>query len=301
MKLLTIALALLYLPFSMSCHSQQAPTSQQQRESLENTDHSPPDTPEDNPAQYGKAKGKTPPIHPVNDSSQFMQITKKIAKKKDALYVFDIDNTLLITNENKFGSDWWYSQTTRNEDLRLNVSSTCLFDVLTPLFYASFSTTEVFNGQAQAIASMGIDGSRTIALTSRGYSPVVANATELELANNNFSFLQSDSATLAHDVIMLNGIIYTKGQNKGEILLDYVRNHSFKDIFYFDDSESKVKDVQQSFTGAGIDISIFHMKIAPKVPYTKKEITYMKAKLCNLINDLNQLKQTSCNCKNPKK
>src|SRR5690606_38119102 len=92
-------------------------------------------------------KNKEIPIQPVPDSTTFLQITQQIASGENALYVFDIDNTLLITNENKFGSDWWYEQTTTDPNLKLNVSASCLFDVLTPLFYASFNTTAVFGGQ----------------------------------------------------------------------------------------------------------------------------------------------------------
>src|SRR5690606_29644819 len=142
-----------------------------------------------------------------------------------------------------------------------NVSNTCLFDILTPLFYAVFDTEPVFMGQAEAVDSLGLGDSRTIALTSRGYSPVIATATELELVENDFVFLRRDSVVLAPDVVMLNGVIYTKGKNKGEILLNYVQAHSYDKIYYFDDSESKVKAVQKSFSGTGIDISVFHMLI----------------------------------------
>jgi len=241
-------------------------------------------------------KNKDIPIHPIHNSSEFIQITQRIASEKNALYVFDIDNTLLITNDNMFGSDWWYEQTTKDPDLKLNVSSACLFGALTPLFYATFSTTPVFVGQQIAVDLLGQDKSRTIALTSRGYTRSVATSTELELTNNHFDFLRKDSATLAKDVVMLNGVIYTKGQNKGKILLEYVEDHAYDKIYYFDDSESKVKAVQQSFNGKKFDISIYHMLIAQKIPYTPEEIDYMKAKLCNLIETINQTSETSCNC-----
>lgn len=246
---------------------------------------------------YSQKDKDVPVITSVASSSQFAQIIREIALSKNALFVFDVDNTLLITNENKFGSDWWFSQAKSDPNLKLNVSNSCLYDVLIPLFYSVFGSVPVFDGQAQIINSLDIGkDSRTIALTSRGYSSSVAYSTELELTGNLFEFLQKDSVTLGEDVIMLNGVIYTKGQNKGSILLSYARKYGYNKIFYFDDSKSKVDAVQKAFIGESIDISIYHMLIAPKIPYTEEEKAYMEEKLCNLIETLNASEITTCAC-----
>lgn len=235
----------------------------------------------------------------LNTQLDFIQVIAKVAQDSNALYVFDIDNTLLITNENKFGSDWWYAQTKKNPDLKLNVTSSCLFDELTPLFYSTFSTTPVFPDQAGVMDLLEEPSNKTIALTSRGYSPVVASATELELTENDFDFLDNDSLGLKNDVVMLHGVIYTRGQNKGVALLEYLETHPYANIYYFDDSYYKVENVQNAFAAAKKPVSLYHIKIAPKIPYTEDEVNYMKAKLCVLIEDLQSMGDTECKCKNP--
>ncbi len=235
----------------------------------------------------------------LNTQLDFIKVIAEVAKDSNALYVFDIDNTLLITNENKFGSDWWYAQTKKNPDLKLNVTSSCLFDELTPLFYSTFSTTPVFPDQAGVMDLLEEPSNKTIALTSRGYSPVVASATELELTENDFDFLDNDSLGLKNDVVMLHGVIYTRGQNKGVALLEYLETHPYANIYYFDDSYYKVENVQNAFAAAKKPVSLYHMKIAPKIPYTEDEVNYMKAKLCVLIEDLQSMGDTECKCKNP--
>jgi hypothetical protein len=227
----------------------------------------------------------------------FIKVIAEVSRDSNSLYVFDIDNTLLITNDNKFGSDWWYAQTKKIPELKLNVNSDCLFGELTPLFYSTLSTTPVFPDQAGVMDLLEEPSNKTIALTSRGYSPVVASATELELIENDFDFLEADSMSLENGVVLLNNVIYTRGKNKGVALLEYLETHPFDNIYYFDDSYFKVENVQNAFAAAGRPVSLYHMKIAPKIPYTEEEINYMKAKLCLLIEDITTMsKETKCKC-----
>lgn len=239
------------------------------------------------------------PIHTIKNGEQFVKIIKKIAPEEKALFVFDIDNTLLITNNNEFGSDWWFEQSSKNPALRLNIADSCLYNVLTPLFYSVFDTRPVFRGQAESLYLLQKKTNKTIALTSRGYTPVIATATELELAKNGFRFMEKDSLMMNNKVLLLNNIIYTAGQNKGNALMNYVQLHKYSKIYYFDDSENKVIDVQKAFTGSGMNISLYHLTIAAKIPYTTKQITYMQLKLCNLIQSVNNIGKTTCNCKIP--
>ncbi len=236
------------------------------------------------------------PIEVINDSTEFIQVIDEIRREKNALYVFDIDNTLLVTNDNGFGSDWWYAQTKTNSSLKIGITNECLFDVLIPLFYAMYETKGLFTQQSKSVDDLGKGKSKTIALTSRGYSTSVATSTEMTLKKNQYSFLSADSVQLAEDVVMQHGIIYTKGQNKGEILLQYIKDKSYDRIFYFDDSLFKVEDVQEAFLGTGIDISLYHMEVAPKIPYTSVEVQYMQAQLCNVIQTINSQEKTTCSC-----
>lgn len=57
-----------------------------------------------------------------------------------------------------------------------------------------------------------------------------------------------------------------------------------------------VVNVKNAFTDKGIDISLYYMDIAPKIPYTKEEMDFMQEELCNLINTINTLGATSCSC-----
>ena len=237
------------------------------------------------------------PIEEIHTSAQFTAVIDEIDRERNALYVFDIDNTLLITNDNGFGSDWWYSQTKTNPSLKLGINNQCLFGVLTPLFYAVYETSELFAQQAELIAELGKGKSRTIALTSREYSSSVSTSTELALKDNKYQFLTADSAYLAKDVVMLNGVIYTKGQNKGEVLMQYLQDKPYEKIFYFDDSLFKVEDVQEAFSGSAFDISLYHMKVAPKVTYTAEEVAQMQEQLCNLIQTVNRSAEDKvCSC-----
>lgn len=239
-------------------------------------------------------------ISTLSTPAQFKKVIGKIKTDPNSLFIFDIDNTLLITNDNKFGSDWWYSQSKENKDLILNIDMGCLFDVLTPLFYSTFGTKPVFPTQAEVLDALDQNGNKTIGCTSRGYTPVVASATELELIEHQFDFLDQDSLGLANKVVMLHGVIYTKGKNKGVALVEYLETHPYTNIHYFDDSFFKVEDVQEAFANAGKDISLYYMKIAPKIPYTNDETEYMQNKLCITIESINNVGETDCKCNNPK-
>lgn len=238
-------------------------------------------------------------VYVLKTGAQFEQVIAEVSQSENALFVFDIDNTLLITNDNKFGSDWWYSQTKENPALKLNVNGGCLFDELTPMFYAMFDTKPVFPAQPESMEALETETNKIIGCTSRGYTPSVATSTILELEENTFDFMRGDSMWISEDVVMSNDVIYTKGNNKGDALLGYLAEHPYTNIYYFDDSFFKVENVQEAFKAANKPVSLYHMEIAPKIPYTAKEMSYMENKLCNLIQTMNEVDETSCNCTNP--
>lgn len=237
-------------------------------------------------------------IHTLKTACQFQDVMAEISKSKNALFVFDIDNTLLITNDNKFGSDWWYSQTKKDSTLKLDVGGQCLFDVLTPTFYAMFDTKPVFDGQPESMEPLETVSNKIIGCTSRGYSRSVAASTVLELSENAFDFMRGDSMYISENVVMSNDVIYTKGNNKGDALLTYLESNPYDHVYYFDDSDFKVEDVQEAFKNANKPVSLYHLEIAPKIPYTETEKTYMKEKLCNVIETLKGVDAQSCDCVN---
>ena len=165
------------------------------------------------------------------------------------------------------------------------------------MFYSTFDATELFSEQAELVASLGKGKSKTMAVTSRSYTPNIAASTEFQLKKNGYTFLKEDSATLAPHVILKDNVVYTRGGNKGEILLDYVKKNKYKKIYFFDDSDFKTLDVQKAFSGTKFDISIYHMTIAPKIPYTDKEMKEMEEQLCQLIELINKLGESPCDCK----
>jgi len=57
---------------------------------------------------------QTDTINTVGSGIEFEQIIEEINAAGGALCESDNDNTLLITNDNKFGSDWWFAQTELN-------------------------------------------------------------------------------------------------------------------------------------------------------------------------------------------
>lgn len=238
-------------------------------------------------------------VYVLKTGAQFEKVISEVSKSEDALFVFDIDNTLLITNDNKFGSDWWYSQTKENSALKLNVDGGCLFDQLTPMFYAMFDTKPVFPEQPKSMEALETESNKVIGCTSRGYAPSVATSTILELQENTFDFMRGDSMWISENVVMSNDVIYTKGNNKGDALLGYLAVHPYTNIYYFDDSFFKVENVRDAFKVANKPVTLYHMEIAPKIPYTAAEMSYMESKLCNVIETMNRVDQTSCNCQNP--
>jgi len=255
-------------------------------------------TPDAPPKEEKLSLEKDGEIFVLNTSQEFEQVIGEISTEENALFVFDIDNTLLITNDNKFGSDWWYAQTKENPALKLNVDNACLFDVLTPMFYSVFDTKPVFPEQPTTLDLLENPANKTIACTSRGYSEIVGSSTVLELSENNFDFMKGDTMTMSNGVVMRNDIIYTKGKNKGIALLDYLQRHPYEHIYYFDDSFFKVENVRDAFAEAGKEVGLYYMKIAPKVPYTEAEVQYMQEKLCLMIETLNQVGDSGCACDN---
>lgn len=242
---------------------------------------------------------QTDTINTVGTGMEFEDIVDRINAESGALVVFDIDNTLLITNDNKFGSDWWFSQASDDKALKLNITNSCLYNVLTPMFYSVFDTKPVFEGQSESLKELVEQRNKVVALTSRAFTDVIYSSTELELRENKFDFMGKDSATFSDGSVLFNDIMYTAGMNKGVVLLEYLEKHPYTKIYYFDDSMSKVVDVQKAFKGAGKSISLFHMEIAPKVPYSEKERRYMKDKLCIVIESVNSIGDTLCKCTNP--
>lgn len=238
------------------------------------------------------------PITTLADTNAYQKVLEELQNAKNALFVFDVDNTLLITNNNLFGSDWWYAQTKKNSDLKLNINNACLFDELTPLFYATYGTTSLFQQQANLVNNLGKKNCKTLALTSRGFTPSVGKSTDLELRFNQFNFMDSDTAELAKNVVYQKGVIYTKGQDKGKILLQYVQEHGYNNIYFFDDSYYKVQAVQRAFTTTFYNIKLYHVAAAPTIAYTPQQIEYMQEKLCTLIELLQTKGESNCACNN---
>jgi len=183
-----------------------------------------------------------------------------------ALYVFDIDNTLLESPKKQFiGSDQWYKW-----QIELPDSSPYKVDCLLQMqgaayYFAHLEATEL-GLSARLLPKLQESGKDVIALTAR--SPQFRPQTERELERNGFDFsskmpldfagfpgtyLPSASNKIAKPraASYQTGIAMLAGQHKGEALKDLLNRigavEEYDFVIFFDDDEKNVDAVWQSF------------------------------------------------------
>ena len=193
------------------------------------------------------------------------------------LVVFDIDDTLL-ESDNFFGGDTWYNwQRGRTlvdiEGKPITIDEkdkiSCLFSKLGTLYeLGTYHPTEA--GAVALVANLQSQFD-LIALTSR--SPDYRGGTERELKRAGYKFkaahLLDKSKALAYlfndgkntrPVSYQNGIVMSTGLNKGEVLDDLLNriNRTYSAIYFIDDSRKNVDNMHQKWEKASTKMTIFH-------------------------------------------
>lgn len=151
----------------------------------------------------------------------------------DTTYYFDLDNTLIKTNDYNYGSDGWSSLISERikkdiSDLKQSAAKSYLYDVLTPLNYSCLEIKAV-KDQYPLVFNKKIASSKIYGLTSR--SSTIASITEQNLKDAHYIKFP---------------IIYTSGGDKGEAIyqkyLESVGRAKAENlIVYVDDSFEKIE------------------------------------------------------------
>jgi len=199
------------------------------------------------------------------------------AASKKVLIVFDIDDTLLESDQ-FFGGDAWYNWQrgkalvgTDNKPVTIDEKDkiTCLFSKLGTLY--ELGTFHVTEDIAVALVDKLQSRFDLMALTSR--SPDYRGGTERELKKAGYNFtsahLLGPSNALAYPfndgkntrgVSYQNGIVMSTGLHKGEVLDDLLKriDKEYSTIYFIDDSRKNVDDMNQKWGGSSTDMTIFH-------------------------------------------
>lgn len=194
-----------------------------------------------------------------------------------ALFVFDIDNTLLENPPGQFlGSAQWYSwQDELPDDDARKVG--CLLDVQGVAYHMGQMVPTENGGVVPFVAGLQASGHDVIALTARGPEYRYATERELERATIDFSKslprdnagfpgryrpVESPSIQRPRDASYQNGIAMMAGQHKGAALVDLLArlgaDGDYDVIVVFDDDEENTRDLIDSFTRDPRRAIVFH-------------------------------------------
>lgn len=218
---------------------------------------------------------------------------------KKVLFVFDIDNTIMVTNENGYGSDKWLNNAKRYLDVQkecnnCNTLHPSFFKINEQLIYDKLQfqvsrdsvkrALECHESCKKLISEQkivnGIGGnSAVIALTSRGRSKEMRQLTIKSLKALDYQFVTNVSArdtvtkVSPRDTVSIEGanftfsqnIIFTGGKNKGTALSAFMdlAQKKYDVVIFFDDDAYKVGDVAAVFTNTKEDIKlhVYQMKM----------------------------------------
>lgn len=209
---------------------------------------------------------------------------------KKVLFVFDIDNTIMVTNENGYGSDKWLNNAKRYLDVQKECNSCnslhpSFFKINEQLIYDQLQfqvsrdsvkralecheSCEKLISQQKIVNGIG-GNSDVVALTSRGRSNEMRQLTFTSLKALDYQFVTNVSA---RGTVTINGanftfsqnIIFTGGKNKGTALSAFMDSVETKYdvVIFFDDDAYKVGDVAAVFTNTKEDIKlhVYQMKM----------------------------------------
>ena len=188
-----------------------------------------------------------------------------------ALFVFDIDNTLLQSPEGQFvGSDQWYRwQETLGDTDRAKVE--CVLDIQGVAFHMAHLVPTDTGHSAELVLQLQRSGFDVIALTAR--SPQFRAATERELRRNSIDFTvslprdhagfpgtyrpgPSDAIRTPRAASYQSGIAMLAGQHKGAALLDLLdrigAGNDYDHVVFFDDNRDNANDMLEALDGGPI-------------------------------------------------
>lgn len=207
------------------------------------------------------------------------EVEKVLADVSDqrALFVFDVDNTLLAFPTEQFvGSDHWY-QWQRDLPDSSPRKINCVFEMQAIAFRLQAMEATEDGYSARFVRSLQDRGFDVIGLTARGHD--VRSVTERELARNGFDFARSSprghpgipaayvpsksrEIPAPREASFQNGLVMAAGQHKGAMLGDLLTRldigKHYDAVVFFDDVEKNVRAVADWFDGRRIAAHAFH-------------------------------------------
>ncbi len=211
--------------------------------------------------------------------------------KDSTLIIFDIDDTLLEST-NFVGSGKWYNwqrgravqdKQGKTFNIQKEQQFLCIFRTLGTLF--EIGSTKLTQPDSAQIVNE-LKSYDLMILTSR--TTKYRDATERELRRNGITLkdkhLLKTNTLLSFDlddnnrqakVTYANGIVMSSGLNKGMVLRTILKklNKKYKHIYFVDDSEKNIVNMQKEWQSDSVKINIFHYTKVDK-SISKKEIEH---------------------------
>lgn len=178
-----------------------------------------------------------------------------------ALFVFDIDNTLL-RSDSFVGSEKWVSWYLANREFL----TPCVFDIVNISYeFGSMSPTDSHTIDFFTNSSQN----KVMILTARDNQQ--RSVTLRELIRNNLKFNINppsssswstviDSKKRSHNVFYENGLMMASGGNKGTALKRYLSSldSTFSTIVVFDDKKENLDNIKNEMTGQVKQLILIH-------------------------------------------
>ena len=217
-------------------------------------------------------------LHEETDCTSLSTKIKNYDKDK-TLVLFDVDNTLISTNQNKFGSDNWFDlivHAARNksgyekchavlkEEYTKNTGEAFDANTFRHSFINIINPYVIYNVDQKTIKEVCPDFKtvlneykNAVGLTSRGISLFVPTTKAIEKLGFKFTTnpIKRDiwSVIIGGDknIYYNSGIIYTEGGNKGDALvgfLKWAKLQHIETLIYAEDSYDKLKLVNEALS-----------------------------------------------------
>ncbi|MBT3365894.1 MAG: DUF2608 domain-containing protein [Nitrospina sp.] len=205
------------------------------------------------------------PIAVDNFNPVFSEIKNSQTKQNELLIVFDIDDTLL-TSEQLLGSERWVQWYKNNQTKHQLLP--CRFDVASMLYEIGtmVPTEPNLNDRFNAIQN-----NHVMLLTAR--SNKQRSATERELLRNKYFFSrndrlpsQNDWSAIIHaenrkaEIVYRAGLMMVAGADKGKSLTEFLRYNdlNYKKIIFVDDKLHNLKNVYKAIENSKTKLVSFY-------------------------------------------
>ena len=187
----------------------------------------------------------------IEECPTFQKLTKLSYTPQSHLLLLDIDNTLLHPNQMIGSQEWFYFYLQRSFDrqgVKEEVKQYAI-DLCTAINLVS-SVHPVEKITPEVILRLQKQKVCIIGFTTRGHSMATATCRQLNSLGLNLEKTAPTqvrfSLTKVPEVYFQNGVLYTSGANKGQALLEFLSQLSFRpsQIIYINDKKEPLEGVE---------------------------------------------------------